>query len=46
MSWLEPEKIIPLLPGAVNNEPAAVAPRTRGLRGSDSDTQVELYNVL
>lgn len=46
MSWLEPEEITSLLPGSVNNEPAAVAPRTRGLWRSDSDTQVELYNVL
>lgn len=33
-------------PGSANDEPGVGAPRTRGLQGSDSDTQVESDNVL
>lgn len=46
MSWLEPEQITPLLPGSVDNKPAVVLPAGAALEKSDSDTQVELYNVL
>lgn len=48
MSWLEPEKIIPLLPGPAGNKAAAGAPGGPWYEASEEVTVThgDLYSVL